>query len=945
LLVEAAWSTLSNDGYPTSLERTANLTQVVYDSLVAVRLAGLSPEDVSSTRLENDKKAADLVVLLKAYDELLSEHRLVDETEIYRRAIARLKDTSADTRTNQLVLIPSGFHVTGLERAFLESLSGTLRIDIAHPVAGASADEADTDVQLLAHIGESEAGVTPVGDGMVAFFRSVGECNEIREVFRRCLAEQLSLDDVELLHTDTETYVPLINAVARRFFAEPDRPGGAPVTFAEGLPASLSRPGRALTIWQTWIAEGYPQRLLVEMIGEGLLQVGDEDDSFSYLARLLRPIGISHLAENYLPKLDEQIKASRDSAIEASKDIDAEHLAAAHERKLKALTSLRGTIKRLLKASHDLTTGSGSTPLVAAEEFLVRLARSVSEMDRYAAEALIEQVRDRRLWLERLDVASNVGAWLAALPGRTRILGSGPRPGHLHVGHAGSGGQSGRKRTFVVGLDDRRFPGASLQDPILLDGERHNLTPELTTSAARMRHKIDDLAATLGRLSGTVTLSWSCQDLADDRETFPSPFVLSAFRLVSGQHDADLEALSTAVGSPVSFAPTGSDKSLDESELWLWRLSDEELQGTNQLRVVESHFPHLARGSHARLQRAKGFGPFNGRVPQAGVDLNPFRDEAPVLSASALETAGRCPLAFFFRNALGLHPPDELDIDPDVWLDARQFGLLLHEVFRGFMAELSAAGEVPQFERDHRRLSEILRKAVDQWRADVPPPNESAFRKQLWQLVRTSSIFLQVEEESCQNSRPRYFEVALGLTSASDKTPLDDEQPSKLVLPGGDSILLRGQIDRVDEAGDKRYAVWDYKTGSGYGYEHADPFRQGRRVQSILYLRIIEDALRERIDPSAVVERFGYFFPGIRAHGLRIDWDANQLAEGMTVLEHLCQLVAEGAFPATDDADDCRYCDYQAICGDVQRVTGESRQQLDREDLVPLQHFRELRGG
>jgi ATP-dependent helicase/nuclease subunit B len=261
------------------------------------------------------------------------------------------------------------------------------------------------------------------------------------------------------------------------------------------------------------------------------------------------------------------------------------------------------------------------------------------------------------------------------------------------------------------------------------------------------------------------------------------------------------------------------------------------------------------------------------------------------------------------------------------------------------MDELSGAGLRPQFERDHNRLAQILHEAVEQWREDVPPPNENAFRMQYWQLVRTSRIFLQEEEDFCQTSQPRFFEVALGMESVAGGSPLDDKEPSTVSLLSGKSIRARGWIDRVDESDAARYTVWDYKISSGYGYDQGDPFRQGRRVQSVLYLRMIEAALRKNLDPKAIVERFGYFFPSIRAHGRRVDWDANTLADGVTILEGLCGSVEDGAFVATDDKDDCRYCDYASICRDVNQVTSQSKELLDRNDLVPLKHFRELRRG
>ncbi|HEV3022910.1 MAG TPA: PD-(D/E)XK nuclease family protein, partial [Pirellulales bacterium] len=867
---------------------------------------------------------------LAAYEEFLDGHSLADEADVLRLAIRRLETDPDLMGRATLILVPKGHRAAGLERRFLTSLPGHQRFEIEHP-------------------GHRQDGDGPQRKpGSLQFFRAVGEINEVREVLRRCLAQAIPLDEVEILHTDAETYVGLIYATARRYFDENDRRDGLPVTFAEGIPTSLSRPGRALAAWLQWIADGFRQRILIEMIGEGLLNCGDERQlTFSYLARLLRPIAFGNDPDNYLPKLDEQIAALRRPVPHAADDGDGAR-EMARERRLRGLESLRKLISRLLKLSRGVTAGSAVAVAEAAEKFIETSARSVSELDRYAAEALTQQLQSKRLWFQRLGV-SDAGAWLVGLAAQTRVLGSGPRPGHLHVAHVGAGGHSGRQHTFVIGLDDRRFPGAALQDPILLDRERAGLNPHLPTSASQLRHKIDDLADTLSRLSGWVTLSWPCQNLIDDRETFPSSVVLGAYRQASGRHDTDLEALNAAVGAPASFAPTAAEKALDESDRWLWRFSEDDARGVERTALVETRFPHLARGA-ARLRDTAGFGPFNGFVPQAGRDLDPFAADGPVLSVSALETAGRCPLAYFFQRALHLYPLEEADDDPDRWLDAAQFGLLLHDVFRRVMDEISTAGNRPEFERDHTRLAEILQEATQAWRNEVPPPNENVVRSQYWRLVRTSRIFLQAEEQHCQTSRPRYFEVALGVPrvdgpNGDDPTPLDRSDPVRLDLPSGKSIRAHGKIDRVDETGPLRYAVWDYKVGGGHGYDPVDPFRQGRRVQSVLYLRMIETALRDNVDSQAIVERFGYFFPGLRTHGLRIAWSADQLQSGLATLERLGSLVTEGAFSATDDAGDCRYCDYKPICRDVQRVTSQSKSLLEQDDLVPLRHFRGLRRG
>jgi ATP-dependent helicase/nuclease subunit B len=921
LVVAQACKRLPADGYFGRLEPSTSLFALIHESFSSLRLAGTTAHDIKEAHFESAAKAKDFALLLAAYEDVLHSQALVDDADVLRIAVARLQSGSSPIDREALILVPSGIRTAVLERWLLDAIPACQRIEIEHPCS------------------------PPKNDRAIGFFRAVGEVNEVREVLRRCLSQRLPLDDVEILYTHAETYVPLIYATARRFCDEADRRDGVPITVAEGIPAHMSRPGRALAGWLRWISEEYPQRLLVEMIGDGLLDCGDDERlSFSYLARLLRPIAIGLHAENYLAKLDEQIEALCRAVLpsnEDRKDDSSENEAS--QRRLDGLQALRKLISLLLRLSRDVESVAPVSVLDAAERFVTTVARSASELDQYAAEALIEQLRKRREWIGRLKITLDSREWLASLASQTRVLGSGPRAGRLHVAHVGSGGHSGRSHTFVVGLDDRRFPGAMLQDPILLDRERSGVNPELSTSAAQLRHRIDDMSALLSRLAGSVTLSWPSHDLADDREAFPSPVVLSAFRLLCRRGEADLPALNEAAGTPVSFAPTAPNKALDETERWLWMLSDDAANRTDRSALVESRYAHLARGRAAQIRRTEGFGPFNGLVPQAGRDLNPFAADGPVLSVSALETAGRCPLAYFFRSALKLRPIEELGVDDDRWLDAAQFGQLLHDVFRRMMNELHSAGQRPEFERDHKRLAEILSEAADRWRNDVPPPNENAVRVQYWALVRTARIFLGQEEEHCRTSEPRYFEVALGVPGVADGTALDGPDAVEANLPGGNRIRVCGKIDRVDRTENGRYCLWDYKTGGGYGYVLGDPFRQGRHLQSVLYLRMIETALRKHVDSQAVVERFGYFFPGARAHGSRISWDADRLAAGWSLIEGLCTLLADGAYPATNNADDCQWCDYRAVCRDVNCVTAASKRLLERDDLVQLRPYRELR--
>src|SRR5262249_39896131 len=89
---------------------------------------------------------------------------------------------------------------------------------------------------------------------------------------------------------------------------------------------------------------------------------------------------------------------------------------------------------------------------------------------------------------------------------------------------------------------------------------------------------------------------------------------------------------------------------------------------------------------------------------------------------------------------------------------------------------------------------------------------------------------------------------------------------------------------------------------------------------------------------------FGFFFPGDRDRGRRIEWTPGELEVGRAILDKVCRTIGSGAFLSTDNwKDDCTFCDYRRICGDVKAVAAASRLKLDNPQNVLLQPFLELR--
>jgi ATP-dependent helicase/DNAse subunit B len=400
-----------------------------------------------------------------------------------------------------------------------------------------------------------------------------------------------------------------------------------------------------------------------------------------------------------------------------------------------------------------------------------------------------------------------------------------------------------------------------------------------------------------------------------------------------------------------SFAPNQAQESLTESEWWLWRMSGTEA-------VIDPHsllgarYPHLARGFELVRERGSDrFTPFDGRIEQPGPELDLTAADGPKVSASRLETLGQCPLRYFFRYVLEIELPEELAKDPAVWLDPLARGSLLHEVFEVFLNELIARKEIPETERDEARLLQILQDKIDQIRTMIPPPSESVFRAEAAQLRRTAQIFLREEEVYCRETgnRPQFLEVSIGMKNEERPTLIDVDEPIEVKLPDGRSLRVRGRIDRIDRvAGAKRNAfiIWDYKTGGSWKYTQDPPFWAGRVVQHALYFLAMNARLAAlpKEFPGATIERFGYFFPSEKASGERIEYTTQELGAGREVLNRLARIASSGAFLATTEHEsDCKFCEYQAICGDVALVAAASARKLQAPANTILKPYAELR--
>jgi len=943
-------------GYLSAQTPGPGLIRALAATLSDLRLAGLSAKQLPLRHFEVSAKGRELAALLAAYEEELRTSRQVDYAGVLRLAAARLRAEPQAIPEGVLVLLPEDVaaELSPLERAVWEAVPSERRVVLKTDRPGEPPEEPLTDAACLRWIGEPAAAPAAPGDGAAAIFRTVGEVNEVREVLSRCLAGGLPRDEVEILYTDSETYLPLLYEFASRLWAEEGQP--LPITFLEGIPARASRPARALLGWLAWVREDFAQPALVHLLQDGLLDLPGREEagfSFSRLAALLRGLPIGRGRDRYLGVLARELEAASRRLVS---EYEAEGLEAptdyarAQRERGAGLKLLHETVSSLL--SH-LPEAPGPRDLLAAAISLVEThARGGSELDEYSRARLLSEMRDLQACLEAGDVPGlEVGEWLAELAQSMRVRALGPRPGCLFAAPLAQGGQSGRRHTFLLGLDDGRFPGAGQQDPLLLDGERANLSRDLPTAASRLSRRVRQLAELFARLRGSVTLSYSCRDVREDRATFPSSAAWSAYRILSGEREGDQEAMARWLPDPpLSFAPASDTRCLDPGEWWLWRLCGEESVAEPEA-ALAACFPHPGRGFLARRARESDlFTEYDGYVPEAGAAADPVTNADVVLSASRLETLGRCPLDYFFKYVLEVQAPEEYTLDPNAWLSPAERGALLHTVFREFMAAVCQDGRLPEFARDEDSLKRLVEEEIEAWREERPPHHAEVCARECRELHRAARVFLREEERFCRTSRPVWFEAAIGLRRDRPSGPLDTPRPVALHLPDGAIVRACGILDRVDQLADSRaatYTIWDYKTGSSRRYRRGDPFQQGRYVQNALYLALAAARLGE-VSPGATASAFGYFFPTTRDYGERLQWRAGELAGGLEVIASLCRLLATGCFPFTTDENDVRYSDYAAAYGDAVTAARQMERKLGNpknEMLAPFGTLRNAGGG
>ncbi len=893
-LIEKALSAVGErEGFAASLTPGPGLARSLQRSFADLRLAGVSPAGMGR-RGVGGSRIAFVQRLYAEYCDVLAARGLFDSAEIYRVAHDAYRDLPAG-HAYRVVAIFDEVALPALGFQFVDLL--VRRSDEAGRI-GRPDFEVDPPEHSAAHrfhatptFPVAESWVHPSGEirktrlrsedeALVQVRDAVGTESEIRGVLREIRVRDLALDDVEIVYTSASPYVALIREAAN---AMP-----LPVSFGEGVPLHLTRPGKAVIGFYRWLASGLDASVLAHVLRSRLIRPPRKKGGAAVyaadLAEVLETQRATRGADEHLAAFDRKSARIR---------LDAEGGFGHNvDQQLERLRDQRESMKSLLGFAPKKETATAGSLCRAGLRFLRRCFSPGDEADRRALDSVVDRLGN----LVKIDNSAStetIAGLLEDLLMRHRTEISVAREGRIYAVPVERAGYAGRPHVFVVGLDEGSFPGGAIESPLLLDADLQAISSELQQSGGRPGARTWSLLRALGTVSGVVTLVANRFDVVDGRERYASSIHAQC------REDLDLE---TPIRYSASFLP---EQALNETEAWL---SQRRRGGYHA--AVARRFPELERGRAATLLRtASGLGRFTGYLGRPTPELS-LRADA-VLSPSRLERLVACPYRYFLNDVLRVRPPDEIDPEDTRWLDPKEFGKHFHQLLFDFMTAVKARGESVSVEAHREEILGLAERRAREIAERIPPPTRLAYDADVRRMKTAAEVFLSAEEETPDEQEAIEFELKFGNENEGARYP----KPVRLDLHDGVTIRLRGSIDRVDRRADG-FTIWDYKTGSAIGYNRTDLIGSGK-LQWALYayaFRKLMDGLPTHLD----VNRSGYYFASDRENGRRI-W-SEVPAEDVVgrYLQPLLEMTEQGAFfhfqKGAKDNSACRFCDFKSVC-------------------------------
>ncbi|TDI72401.1 MAG: PD-(D/E)XK nuclease family protein [Bacteroidetes bacterium] len=909
-----------------------------------LRLAGVSHAQYAEVGESIEERQ--VATVFKLYKEFLEEKRLFDQADVFLAVIEILKKDSYAAYP-QLVMVMDDILLSELELEFVAQLSKTASSSfLIGPTNGTSnapvrsaaillkgwpRPVTDVNEKRYENSNANSNGDANAGEDRparsVKTILAVGVDNEIRAVFREIVGKGLPLDTVELSYAAREPYIRVIESLSDRY--------GIDVSISSGVVATASRVRQAIRLFLLWMGEGQSSATLVQMLRAGYVFLHDPGAGGSRLsfeaANVLATVQLTGGAETYRrffnrhrQKLERELKSARGTFVEE-----------ARSRSLEIFTGISDSLANLLSigAVDAETTLDDLTGRI--EQFVKTYVLSEERAKAYSVDAtILDETENLLARFKRLGEEIQVVVPRAILLRRLleyldsqRFNSGRSLSGSVRVVPLSEAGYSGRPHLYIVGLDELTMASRVAGNPFLSDSLKDRIEkkygPCIPMSADIAENRPRELQRAFTRATGQVTFVYNCYDLADGRELFPSSAMLALGQSGKDSNALAQEGKSDSSDSPSlfhSYVPDAQDSQTGLPLDW----TDLVLATRDAVEIVEicaRRYPWIERGRQAARERAMdSWTPYDGQIHPGQSLKTPFSGNIR-WSASRLETLSACPFRYFLKHVLHARSLDERE--DDAWMTPLEKGLLVHRVLAAFMS--SRTGKIVA--TDTRELEEQLLLEVEEFSRTRTPPNPAVEEGVKQEVSSIADSFIYDELNRQESMEPFAFEFGFGVWSHNRKADSDRTEPVSIDIDGI-TISLQGWIDRIDRLSSGGFSITDYKTGSSSRYNPSDLLNGGRSLQWALYAFVVEDLMNEPVHLS------GYLFPGGREFGRRIEADPSEARQAVgEELRRVGRLVKAGAFfQAANKQGECKFCDYQRVCGDVSQLKSSIHKKISVTD-------------
>ena len=492
---------------------------------------------------------------------------------------------------------------------------------------------------------------------------------------------------------------------------------------------------------------------------------------------------------------------------------------------------------------------------------------------------------------------------------------------------------------FVPGLAEGLFPRRALEDPLLTDEHRAEVSPLLDQQDQRVARERMLLRTAAAAASKQLVVSYPRMDVTQARPRVPSFYALEVVRAAEGRLPSLREFEKRASQSAPSRldwpAPTDPTVAIDDAEYDLASLAAslkmERSRAKGSARYLVKTNDALARSlrSRGRRWRAK-WTACDGLVDPAPETLRALSRHlfaARSYSPSALQQFAACPYRFLL-HAIFQFRPRECAV-PLEQMDPLTRGALFHAVQFELFRELSRTGRLPiTSERLARTLDladQTLDRVAAKYEDDLAPAIPRVWKSEVEEVRTDLRGWIQQAAATRSDWLPVHFEFAFGLASKQDRDAASSSQEATIL----NGVRLRGSIDLVEhDASRNVLRVIDHKTGKTLP-SRPQYVGGGAVLQPLLYALAAEQLLGE------TVESGNLYYCTQRGDFSQITIplvpEARQrLAH---VLETIGAHIESGFLPAAPQTGACAMCDYTAVCGPYEESRVKRKQ---RDRLEPL---------